>query len=183
LRYYQYLTDGVPLHTSLKSRQVVGHASTHCHVPYDSEPRLPVEVGPVLPHILWLWTSPPSSSGHWCCHMSYGFGSRLSAEVGSSATTCPMALDLASWLRWASALPCVLWLRTSPPDRGGLRCYHVSHGSLWAMSFKHKEKPSRPTCAARHACSQCMHVHFQGASCQCHHAPVRHAGRQHSQYL
>jgi hypothetical protein len=49
-----------------------------------------------LPRALQFWTSPP-------------------AEVGSGAATCPMALDLASRLRWAPALPHVLWLRTSPP--------------------------------------------------------------------
>jgi hypothetical protein len=42
---------------------------------------------------------------------------------------CPTALDLASYLRWALVLPCVLWLRTSPPSRGGLQCCHVSYGS------------------------------------------------------
>jgi hypothetical protein len=41
---------------------------------------------------------------------------------------CHMAPDLASRLRWALALPRVLWLRTSPPGRGGLRRYHVSYG-------------------------------------------------------
>jgi hypothetical protein len=70
-------TDRVSLHTSFKSRQVIGRASIHCHVPYSSGPRLP-------------------------------------AEVGSSAAMCPMALDLASQLRWAPALPRVIWLRTSP---------------------------------------------------------------------
>jgi hypothetical protein len=70
-------TDRVPLHTSLKSREAVGHASTHCHV-------------------------------------SYGSGPRLQAEVGSGATMCPMAPDLASQLRWALVLPHALQFRTSP---------------------------------------------------------------------
>jgi hypothetical protein len=61
----------VLLDTSLKSRQVTGRASTHCHV-------------------------------------SYGSGSRLLVEVGFGTVTCPMALDLASRLRCAPALPRVL---------------------------------------------------------------------------
>jgi hypothetical protein len=107
-----------------------------------------------LPRVLWLQTSPPSWGGIWHCHVPYGFGPRLPAEVSSSAATYPMAPDLAFQLRWAMALPCVLWLRTSPPDRGGLRHYHVSCGSQWAVSLKHKEKPSNSAYAARHACAQ-----------------------------
>jgi hypothetical protein len=57
-------------------------------------------------------------------------------------------------------------LRTSPPGWGGLRRYHVSHGSLRATCFKHKEKPSRPACAASHACSQRTRTSFKGASRQ-----------------
>jgi hypothetical protein len=34
-----------------------------------------------------------------CCHISCTFGSHLPAEVGSGATTCPTAPDLASVLR------------------------------------------------------------------------------------
>jgi hypothetical protein len=30
------------------------------------------------------------------CHVPYGYGPRLLAEMGFGATTCPMALDLAS---------------------------------------------------------------------------------------
>jgi hypothetical protein len=41
-------------------------------------------------------------------HMSYGSGPRLSAEVGSGVAICPIAQDLASRLRLAPALPCVL---------------------------------------------------------------------------
>jgi hypothetical protein len=39
-----------------------------------------------------------------------------------------MALDLASWLRWAPVLPCVLWLWVSPLGSGGLQRYHVPYG-------------------------------------------------------
>jgi hypothetical protein len=56
-----------------------------------------------------------------CCHMSYDSGPHHSTEVGSDVitspmATCPMSPDLASRLRWASALPRVIWLWTSPPD-------------------------------------------------------------------
>jgi hypothetical protein len=71
--------------------------------------------------------------------MSYGSRPRLSTEVGSDAATCPMTLGLASRLRWAPALPCVLWVRTSLPGWGGLGHCHVSHSSLRATCFKHKE--------------------------------------------
>jgi hypothetical protein len=120
----RYPTDRVPLHTSLKSRQVAVRASTHCHLPYGSKPYLPAEVGsgaamchmalnlasrlrwaPVLPCVLWLRTSPPGKGGLRRCHVSYGSGPRLPEEVGSGATKYPMALDLTSRLRWASALP------------------------------------------------------------------------------
>jgi hypothetical protein len=77
-RHCRYPADRIPLHTSLKSRQVTGRASTHCHMPYGSGPHLPV-------------------------------------EIGSGIAMCPMAPELASWLRWALALPCGLWLCTSPP--------------------------------------------------------------------
>jgi hypothetical protein len=169
---YRYPTDRVPLHTSLKSRQVVGHASTHCHMSYGSGPRLPAEVRSgiatcpmasdltsqlrwdlVLPRALRFQTLPPSYGGLRCCHVSYGSRPHLSAEVGSGVATCSMALDLTSQLRWALTQLHTLWLWTSPPGRGGLRCYHVSRGSLWVVSFKHKEKPSRSACAARHACA------------------------------
>jgi hypothetical protein len=111
-------------------------------------PRLPVEVGsgaatcpldldltsrlrwaPVLPRVPWLWTSPLGRGGLRRCHVSYGSGPRLPAKVSSDAATCPMISDLTSRLRWTLALTHVLWLRTTPPDRGELRRCHVSYGS------------------------------------------------------
>jgi hypothetical protein len=94
-----------------------------------------------------------------------------------------MAPDLTSWLRWTPSLPCVLCLRSSPPGWGGLQRCHVSHDSLRATGFKHKEKPNKPARAARHACSQHMHTRFHGASRQGHYAPARRAGKQCCQYL
>jgi hypothetical protein len=104
----RYPADRVPLHTRFKSRQVVGRTSTHCHMPYGSGPRLPAEV----------------DSGAGTCPMAPDL---TSAEMGSDAATCPMAPDLNSRQRWAPMLSRVLWLRTLPPDRGGLRCYHMSY--------------------------------------------------------
>jgi hypothetical protein len=49
----------------------------------------------MLPHVLWIWTSPLGQGGLQRYHMSYGSEPGLPAEVGSSATTCPMAPDLA----------------------------------------------------------------------------------------
>jgi hypothetical protein len=132
---------------------------------------------------------------------SYVFGSRLSAEVGSAAATFSMAPNLTSWPRWAPALSRVIWLRTPPPDRGGLQRCHVSYSSrprlpvevgfgaatcptgLCATSLKHKEKPSKPACAARHAYSQHTRARFQGASHQGHHTPAIRTVRKCNQYL
>jgi hypothetical protein len=119
-----------------------------CHVSYSYGSRLSAQVGsgaatcvmaldltsrlrwaPVLPHALWLRTSSPSWGGLRRCHVSYDSIPHFSAEVGSGAVTSPIVSDLAFWLRWALALPRVLWLRTSPPDWSGLRCYHMSYGS------------------------------------------------------
>jgi hypothetical protein len=94
------------------------------------------------------------------CHVSYGSRPCLPAEVSSGAAMCPMPSDLTSRLRWVLTLPRVIWLRTLPPDRGGLRRCHVSHDSLWAVGLKHKEKSSSPTCVVRHAYFQRMHASF-----------------------
>jgi hypothetical protein len=63
-----------------------------------------------LPHALQLQTQPPSRDRLWHCLMPYSSRPCLAAEVGSDATTCPEAPDLASQLRWALVLPCVLRL-------------------------------------------------------------------------
>jgi hypothetical protein len=169
----------------------------HCHVSRGSGPHLPVEVGSgavtcpmapdltsqsrwalALPHVLRLRTSPPDWGEFWCCHVSYGSGPLLPAEVGSDAAMCHMALDLTSRLRRARTLPCVLWHRTSPPNWDGIRHGHVSHGYLWAAGLKHKEKPSSPACAARYACSQHLRSCLQGAWQQGRHGSARRVGRQ-----
>jgi hypothetical protein len=62
-------------------------------------------------------------------HVSLSSGPRLPVEVDSGATTRLMALNPTSMLRRAPVLSCVSQLQTSPPCRGGLRCYHASYGS------------------------------------------------------
>jgi hypothetical protein len=115
-----------------------------CHVSYSSEARLSAEVGsdaatyptapdlasrlrwdPSLPRVLRLWTSPPDWGGLRRCHVPYGSKPRLLAEVSSGVTMCPMALELASRLRWALTLPRILLLWISPLSWGGLRRCHV----------------------------------------------------------
>jgi hypothetical protein len=81
-----------------------------------------------LSRVLWLQISPPDWGGLQRCHMSYDSGPQLPAEVGSDAAMSPMAPDLASRLRWASALPRIHWLWTSPLGWGELQRYHMPYG-------------------------------------------------------
>jgi hypothetical protein len=81
------------------------------------------------PRALQLWTLPSYQGGLRRCHVSHSTEPHLPIREGSSAAMWPMALDLASLLGRAPVLPRVLLLQTSPPSRGGLRCYNVSHGS------------------------------------------------------
>jgi hypothetical protein len=120
----------------------------HCHVSYGSRPHVLVEVGsdtgmcpaildltsrlrwaPMLPHVLWLRTSPLGWGGLWRYHMSHASRLHLPAEVGCDTAMCPMALDLASRLWWPPVLWRVQWFFTLPLSWGGLRCCHISYGS------------------------------------------------------
>jgi hypothetical protein len=119
----RYLTDWVPPHTSFKSKQEAGCASTCCHVPCSFGTHLSAEVGsgiatcPTTPdlasltrwasalqHLPWPRTSPPCRGWFRRRYVSRGPGPRLPAELGSGAATCPAALDLASLPRWAPTL-------------------------------------------------------------------------------
>jgi hypothetical protein len=62
---------------------------------------------PVLPRALRLRTLPPCRGGLRHCHVTYGSGPHLPAEVGSDAATCSMAPDPVSRPRRVPALPCV----------------------------------------------------------------------------
>jgi hypothetical protein len=53
---------------------------------------------PTLPHVPQLQILPPYSGGLRRCHVSCGSGSCLLTWEGSSAATCPTALDPASLL-------------------------------------------------------------------------------------
>jgi hypothetical protein len=83
----------------------------------------------MLSCVIWLRTSPLCWDDLQHCHVSYSSGPRLTAEVGSGTAMCPVAPDLTSRLMQAPSLLCVLWLRTSPPNQGGLRRCHVSYDS------------------------------------------------------
>jgi hypothetical protein len=160
-----------------------------CHVSYASGHRYLIEVGssavtcpvapdlaswvrwaPALPHVSRLQTPLLCWCRLWRRHVSSGSGPRLPTEVGSGATTCPEAPDIASHLGWAPRSPRVLRLRTSPPYRGGFRCCHVLCGSQWVADLKNKERHSRYTYAARLAYLQRALACFQGAWHQSHHA-------------
>jgi hypothetical protein len=58
----------------------------------------------------------------------YNFGFCLPTREGSGVATYPIALNPASLLGRALALPCAPRLWTMSPCLGGLRCCHVSHG-------------------------------------------------------
>jgi hypothetical protein len=114
----------------------------------------------------------------------------LCAEVGSGTSMCLVAPDLASLLRCAPALPRVPQLRTSLPCRGGLRRFHMSHGSglclpegessgattslrlLQAVENRNKERLSCPRHAAKLACFQGTLACYQGVYKTCGHVTI-----------
>jgi hypothetical protein len=57
-----------------------------------------------------------------CHHVSYSTGPYLLAKVGSGAVMCLVAPYATFLIGRALVPPCVPWLRTPPPCRGGLRC-------------------------------------------------------------
>jgi hypothetical protein len=75
---------------------------------------------PTLPRASRFWTPPPCSGRLQRCHVPRGFGPCLPALEGLGATTCPAALDPASLLGMALALPHASQLRSLPPCSGGL---------------------------------------------------------------
>jgi hypothetical protein len=80
----------------------------------------------VPPRVLQPRTLPPCYGGLRRHHVSYGPGSCLPTGVGFGVTTCPVALDPASLLGWAPALPHILRPWNLLPCWGGLWCHHVS---------------------------------------------------------
>jgi hypothetical protein len=115
---------------------------------------------PGLPRVQRFRDPPPSQGRLRCCHVYHGFGPagraperRVSCGTGSSL---PM---------------------------GRAPGYHASCRPLWVVSLKHKEKPSRPACAAMLSYSQHTCTRFQAARCQGQHGPTRRVDRHCSQCL
>jgi hypothetical protein len=133
---------------------------------------------PVLPHVLWLRTSPPCRDGLWCCHVSYGSGSCQLAQEGSGAATCLMALGLASLPRRALALPRVPWLWTLPPCGEGssaAMCLVVSCGPRVSSIKKGLAGLAMWVSSCVPKARSCVSV----APAPKQLWPVRHAGMQH----
>jgi hypothetical protein len=86
------------------------------------------------------------------CHVRCSFEPHLPVEVGSNATACPAAPDLASLLRWAPALPRVPQLWNWPPWWGELWCCHVSRSPeprlLTEVNSDAAKYPSSPDLAS-----------------------------------
>jgi hypothetical protein len=95
-----------------------------------------------LPRVSRFRIRSPCSVGLQCCHVFRGSRSCLPFREGSGAVTCPVASDPTSLLGRAPALPRVPRHRPPPPCSGGLRCCHVSCGSLWVVDIKNKERLS-----------------------------------------
>jgi hypothetical protein len=95
--------------------------------------------------------------------MSYGSGPHLSTDVGSGAAMCPIALNLISQLRWAPALPRVLWLRTLPPSQGESWCCHASRCHQWVMGLRYIKKGLARLPMQLGSCVSKSHVHVLNA--------------------
>jgi hypothetical protein len=121
----RYPIDQVTPHTGLSPRQ--GRRTATCTIALD--PASLLGRAPALSRVPRLWILPPCSGGLRRCHVSRGARSCVPAQDGSDAVMCPTALDPASLLRRALALPHVPRLWIMPPCLGGLRRCHVSRGS------------------------------------------------------
>jgi hypothetical protein len=140
-----------------------------------------------------LRTLPPCSGGLRCCYVSHGSRPRLPARESSGATTCLIAPDPASLWRAEGdpMLPHVTRLRTLPPYLGGLRCYHVPHGSETYLPAREggvrcchiSHDPQRAVCLKNKERLSCNGMQ-QGSHVSKTHprvteVPARHAGRRH----
>jgi hypothetical protein len=157
----RYPIDRVPPHTRFKPRQGDGHASVHCHVPYDSGPCLPAEAGSstatcpmaldpasllerasVLPHVTRLRIPPSCLGGLRCCHVSHGSRPCLPALEGSGAAMCPTAPNLASLFGRALVLSRAPQLWTPPPCSRGLRRCHMYRDPHRTVCLNNEERLS-----------------------------------------
>jgi hypothetical protein len=149
-QYCSYPEDRIPPHTSSKSRQRAGCASTRCHVNCTFGPHLPAEVGsgvtmcpatpdhasllwwaPALPRVLRLQTLPPWRGELRCYHVSHGSGLCL-------------------------------------PERGAPMLSRVPRPRR-AVDHRNKERLNCPRHAARLACFQGTLVRYRGACKTCVH--------------
>jgi hypothetical protein len=137
---YRYPTDRVPPHTSSKSRQVAGSASTCCHVSCSFRSHLPTEVdsgtitcsaapdlasllrwAPTLPHVSQLRTLPPWWCELWCCHVSHGSELCLPERGALLLPRIPRLRALSSWEESSGVATC-------PTAPGGLWTTWIKKG-------------------------------------------------------
>jgi hypothetical protein len=95
--------------------------------------------GPGLWDTWRRWSLPLPVGELQRCHVSLSSRPHFPTEVGSGASTCPMAPTFAS-------------------PRGELRCNHIFHGPQWATDHRNKKRLSCPRHAARLICFQSMFV-------------------------
>jgi hypothetical protein len=92
----------------------------------------------MLPHTLYLRTTPPCRGELRRCHVSRDFGPHLIAEESSDVATCPSAPDLASLLRWAPMVPRVPWLQALLPrgESSSATTSLMAPSGLWTTGIK-----------------------------------------------
>jgi hypothetical protein len=148
---------GTPMYRLQDKEQGMHPRATTCPTASDSA-SLP-RWAPALPRALRLRTPPPCRDGHWCYHVSSGFGPRLLIEVGSGATMCLEAPDLASLLRRALTLPRVLRLQTHLPTGKGSSAATrtVVPNESWASCIK-KGIAGLPIQLGSHVSKACLCV-------------------------
>jgi hypothetical protein len=123
---------------------------------------------PVLPRIPWLWTSPLRLVGVWCCHMSRGSRPQSTSEVGSSAATCPMALDPASPPKGAPVLPRIYGTPWAIGINKGLVALGVQRGLLVTKAYPRvTEVPTRHAGRRHHHNQQDVWAGCYSTTLQC----------------
>jgi hypothetical protein len=120
-----YPEDRVPSHTSSKSTQGAGRASTRCHVSCNFGSNLPTDVGsgttmfptapdlasllkwtPALPRVSQLRSLPPWRGELRCCHVSHGSELWLPERGAPLLPRVPRLRALPSWEGSSGATTC-----------------------------------------------------------------------------
>jgi hypothetical protein len=156
---------------ALDHASLQGRAPVH-HVSYNSRSCLPTREGFGALQVLQLQILHPCKGGLWCatCHTALDLASLqgrapvlLQLRIlppyrgGLRCATCVVAPDPLGGL-WSATCPMALNLVSLS---GGLQYHHcMPCDFLWIVDLKHKEKPSRPACAARLACFQHTRAYF-----------------------